>query len=183
MSDYYLGEIRLFPYTFVPLNWHACDGTLLPIQQYSALFSLLGTYYGGNGTSNFGLPDLRSRAAVGVGQGVGLSNYTLGQQAGAENVALAATQIPAHNHAIAVNTAAAGAASPQGAFLAEPVYIDSSRVSHPVNGYAAAATDGKTLAAGAVLNNTGGGQSHDNIQPVQALQYCIAMAGEYPSRG
>ena len=96
----YIGEIDIYPFNFAPLNWNACDGTLLPIQQYTALFSLIGTYYGGNGTTNFQLPDLRSRVIVGTGQGLGLSNYVPGETGGTENTSILINNLPQHNHTI-----------------------------------------------------------------------------------
>jgi len=181
MADFYLGEIRLFPYPFVPNDWHACDGSLLSVSQYSALFSLLGTYFGGDGVSNFALPDLRSRVAIGVGQGGSLAPYTLGQKTGVETVTLTANQVPQHNHTIGVSTSAASSSNPQNAFLAQPTG-SYERTPVTVSSYAAAATSGTTLAPGSV-SSFGGGQSHNNIQPVQALQYCIALTGIYPTRG
>jgi microcystin-dependent protein len=94
MADPFIGQILLVGFNFAPVNWHICDGTLLPIQQYTALFSLLGTYFGGDGVNNFALPDLRSRVPIGIGQGNGLTPYTIGQLAGVENVTLLASQIP-----------------------------------------------------------------------------------------
>jgi microcystin-dependent protein len=175
----FLGQICLFPYNFVPMGWLPCDGSLLSIQSYSALFALLGTTYGGNGTSNFALPDLRSRVPIGVGQGPNLSSYVLGAQAGAENVALAANQIPGHSHTINVSAAAATTEKPLNAFLAQSNGMES-HTAVAVNSYGATATAGSTLAAGSV-NANAGGAAHPNIQPVLALQYCIAIQGVFPS--
>src|SRR5579862_5156520 len=107
MATPFLGMIAIFPYNFAPSGWAFCNGQILPISQNTALFSLLGTTYGGNGTTTFALPDLRSRVPVGLGQGPGLSNYNLGQAGGAENVALTINQLPAHTHAITLNNLAA----------------------------------------------------------------------------
>jgi len=181
MGDQYIGEIRLFPYNFIPMGWAACDGSLLNVSANAALYSLLGTTYGGNGTSTFGLPDLRSRVPVGVGQGTGLSRYTLGEIAGAETVTLNAAQAPSHNHTINVSTANASTSNPQNAYPAAPNYVVS-RDTTMVSGYGTAPTSNVTLAAGTVNPNAGGGQPHNNLQPVLGLQYCIATEGVYPTR-
>src|SRR3984893_4324338 len=119
MSEPFLGQIMLVGFNFAPQGWAFCNGQLLSISQNTALFSLLGTTYGGNGTTNFALPDLRGRAAVGFGQGPGLSNYDLGQSTGSEMVTLTVGQMPAHNHLVAANAATATASSPSGADLAQ----------------------------------------------------------------
>jgi microcystin-dependent protein len=177
MADPFIGQILLVGFNFAPVNWHLCDGTLLPIQQYPALFSLLGTYYGGDGVNNFALPDLRSRVPVGIGQGVGLTNYTIGQTAGAETVTLLASQMPSHNHAISADNAITnGAATPANNYLAA-----GSSGGRAINNYSTA------VAAPAVLNGNsvsfaGANQAHNNIQPVLALNYIIALQGIFPSR-
>lgn len=178
MSDPFLGEIRLFPYNFVPLGWLACAGQLMPISSNAALFALLGTAYGGDGVKTFGLPDLRSRVAVGVGQGLGLTNYPLGTTMGVEAASLTAAEMPAHTHTINVSTASATTNNPQNNYLAEP----NSGGDRPTaaNGYASPNTSNATLAAGSV-NNCGGNLPHSNMQPGLALQYCIATQGIYPA--
>src|ERR1700719_3180515 len=119
IAEPFLGEIRLVGFNFAPVGWALCAGQILPINQNTARFSLLGTTYGGNGTTNFALPDLRGRAALGFGQGPGLSNYDLGQSTGSETVTLTVGQIAAHNHLVAANAATATASSPGGADLAQ----------------------------------------------------------------
>ena len=173
----FIGEIKLVGFNFSPLGYAACQGQLISIQQNTALFSLLGTFYGGNGTSNFALPDLRGRAAVDMG-----STYVIGQQAGAESVSLTANQYPVHNHAF--NVASAGTAgTPGGNYLAEHRYSDAAG---PAPIYTPAS--GATLQA---LNNTntppaigfsGSGQAHQNMQPYLVLNYLIALQGIFPSR-
>src|SRR5438552_234549 len=116
--DPILGSIALFGFGFVPRGWAACDGSVLSIGQNSALFSLLGTTYGGDGVSTFALPDLRGRMPLGQGQGQGLSPQPLGALAGTENVTLTSSQMPAHNHALSASTASASSATPTGALLA-----------------------------------------------------------------
>ena len=177
--DEYLGIIKLFAGTFVPQNYLACNGQLLPIQQYSALFSLLGTNYGGDGVSTFGLPDLRSRIPVGTGQGPGLSSYALGQKSGTEQITLLANNLPAHNHPvtgtvkIATNDSNANAESPDGAYLGAP---ENSIYSNSTNGFAADAVT--QLTTGAVGNNV----PVSVMQPSLALNYIICVNGVYPTR-
>jgi microcystin-dependent protein len=168
MAEPFLGQIMLVPYNFAPRGWAFCAGQILPISQNSALFSLLGTSYGGNGTTTFALPDLRGRVAVGVGQGPGLSPYNLGQQAGAENVTLLQQQMPIHNHVASANNGSATATRPAGTVPAG-------------GGSYAAASDGTTMNP-TFIQNAGGSQPHNNIQPFLGLNYIIALTGVFPSR-
>jgi microcystin-dependent protein len=173
VAEQYLGEIRLFPYNFAPQGWAFCNGQILAIAQFTALFSLLGTTYGGNGTSNFALPDLRGRLAVSSGQGPGLSAYTLGQQSGSESVALTVNNLPSHNHMVspAANGNAATEQRPAGAVMARST----------ASIYASAA-DGSTTMAGSATSSTGSSQPFSTIQPLLVLNYCIALQGIFPSR-
>jgi microcystin-dependent protein len=171
MSDPFIGEIRLFPYTFAPRDWAFCNGQTLSIAQNTALFSLIGTLYGGNGLTTFALPDLRGRVAVSSGQGPGLSPYELGQLGGEESVAMTESQMPVHQHQMSVNGGSSGARSPHNRYLG--------RVS---GGTAYVATsDGSALNPGAITDS-GGGQPHENRQPHLTLNYCIALQGIYPQR-
>jgi microcystin-dependent protein len=173
MANPYLGEIRMFAGNFAPYEWALCNGQLLSISQNTALFSLLGTTYGGDGESTFGLPDLRSRAPVHVGQGTGLSNYVLGEQTGAEHVALSAGQMPIHNHVVNAVTTGGTQASPGGGYPA----VESTGTSLNYG-----AGPGNTTMASGVVGNTGGTTPVPVIQPVLALTFIIALAGIYPSR-
>jgi microcystin-dependent protein len=170
MADPFLAEIRVFPYNFVPRGWSACNGQLLPISQNTALFSLLGTTYGGDGRSTFALPDLRGRFPMGAGQGPGLSDRVNGEQVGSETVTLTTAQMPQHNHAL-LATSAANTTNPSGAALANVA----------TNG-AAYRTPGVLAASGSSLASVGGNQPHENRQPALALTFCIAMQGIFPSR-
>ena len=170
MSEPFIGEIRMFGFNFPPRGWALCNGQLLSIAQNSALFSLLGTFYGGDGQSTFALPNLQSRVAIHTGQGTGLSPYALGQAGGTENVTLIAQQMPAHSHSVDANAAAATYARPAGSVLA--------RTTADIY---AAAPDGTTMNAG-MIAASGGGQPHPNIQPYLVLNFCIALQGIYPSR-
>jgi microcystin-dependent protein len=171
MSDPFLGEIRLFPYNFAPLGWALCDGSVLSIASNTALFSLLGTTYGGDGRSTFALPDLRGRVAVSSGQGAGLTDHPLGQLGGDETVTLTTDGLPAHSHAVAAHSSRGAHASPNG------------RVpGHSSSGTVYADASDRTQMSAQMIAPTGGDQPHDNLQPYLALNYCIAMEGIFPSR-
>jgi microcystin-dependent protein len=170
-ADPWIGEIALVPYTFPPKGWAFCNGQILAISQNQALFSLLGTTFGGDGITTFALPDLRGRVPVHQGQGPGLSNHTLGEIGGAEAVALTTAQLPAHNHPAAGSSANGTSDSPVGGVPA--------RSAAGTPGYAA--TPDSSLAAGAI-GNTGGGQSHNNLPPYLTMSYIIALVGIYPSQ-
>lgn len=168
----FLGEIDLVAFNFAPKGWAQCNGQLLPINQNQALFSLLGTYYGGNGIQTFALPDLRGRRAVGMGQGPGLSNYNLGQSGGEEAVTLNLSQLPQHNHAARASSAPGASPSPLGNVWGSQsqVYLYSNAPLSMV--------PMSSMAIGA----TGGGQAHDNRPPYLTLNYVIALQGIFPSR-
>jgi microcystin-dependent protein len=168
MSDGYLGEIRLFGGNFAPDNWAFCDGTLVPIAQNTALFSILGTTYGGNGSTTFALPDLRGRAAMHPGQGPGLSNHSLGEFAGSERYALHVFEIPAHNHRLRASKLASSSTSPKNAVYA-------------VGGAYAPSSDGTTMKDD-VIANEGAGEGHENMQPFLVANYIICIEGLFPSR-
>lgn len=176
--DPYLGEIRMFAGTFAPNGWFNCDGSLLPISQYSALFSLLGNYYGGDGQRTFALPDLRGRAPVSTGQGSGTSNYNLGDAKGAENVTLTPQQMPLHTHVVNVNTTSPTAGLPTNAYLGFNANPDTGDA---LPFYSAEPTAGAALNAGA-LTPAGGSQAFSVLQPVLAVTFIIAWSGIYPSR-
>lgn len=179
-----IGEVRLFAGNFAPRNWAFCQGQLLNIADNQALFSIIGTIYGGDGRTTFGLPDLRGRAPISPGQGPGLSNYTVGQRGGAEAVTLSTNQIPAHSHSVAHNLSAAAPATTKPALDTEP----SPTVAPAVTTEAsyASPTD-TTMLPGAVTGsitaaNTGGNQAHENRSPWLAMNYIICLIGVFPSR-
>lgn len=167
MSEPFLGQLALVGFNFAPQGWALCQGQLLSIAQNSALFSLLGTTYGGDGVTTFALPDLRGRAALGFGQGPGLQNYTQGQTSGAESVTLIQQQIPAHSHSVACAAEEASASSPTGQLLANATI------------YAATANGAMSPA---MIGPAGGNQPHDNMPPYLVLNWIIALEGVYPSR-
>jgi microcystin-dependent protein len=174
MQDPWIGEIALVAFGFAPVGWAMCNGQLLSIAQNTALFSLLGTTYGGDGVNNFALPNLQSRVPLHFGQGSGLSPYVLGQTVGVESVTLQTPQIPAHTHTYTpqANTAAGAAGSPAGALWAGSATGDTI--------YKPGASN--TTMAAQTIGNTGGSQPHENRQPTLALNYIIALVGVYPSR-
>jgi microcystin-dependent protein len=178
MSDPFLGEIRAFPYNFVPRRWLSCQGQLLPISQYSALFSLLGFSYGGNGSSTFGLPNLQERVAIGQGQGPGLTDRTIGALGGEATHTLSLSEMPAHTHAFLANPGSAQTASASGNVPAAGVWVDGGRFGTVLQ-YVAAAPD--TAMAGAVTP-AGGSQPHTNMMPFLTMTYCIASEGIFPQR-
>ena len=173
MADPFLGEIRMFGGNFAPLNWALCEGQILQISQNTALFSLLGTYYGGDGIRTFALPDLRGRAAVNQGQGPGLSNYVVGEMRGQEMVTLMQTNLPPHTHSVNCDGSASGQASPAGHF---PGSVGTA-TERPYS------TASNTTMAPNMIGVTGGGQPVSIVQPVLCVSFIIALAGIYPSRG
>lgn len=166
MSDAYLGSIILFAGNFAPRGYALCQGQTFSIAQNSALFAILGTTYGGNGTSTFQLPDLRGRVPIGTGQAPGLSSQVLGQSGGTETVTLTANQLPTHTHPLSATNAAADSTNPIGAI--------------PAKG--GSYSKGTPSGAAASSGPTGGNQAHSNMQPTLALNYIICVQGLFPSR-
>ncbi len=179
--DEYIGMIKLFAGNFAPLDWAYCNGQLVSIQQYSALYSLLGTTYGGNGTTTFGLPDLRGRTPICFGQGTGTSNYPQGTTGGVETVTLTALQLPAHTHALSAATADGNAALPDTGLLAASTGTGAGGDSFTGNLYQTG-TPTLTNASPNTIGYAGGNQPHDNRPPFMALNYIICLNGPYPSR-
>ncbi|MGL4234149.1 MAG: phage tail protein [Casimicrobium sp.] len=170
MSDPFIGEIKTVGFTFAPRGWAECNGALFPIAQNSALFSLLGVNFGGNGVSTFALPDLRNRVPIGQFQGPGLSPYAIGEVVGQATVTLDTATTPAHTHTIGVSASNADRSNAQGnrfGVSADPIY--------------SSAAPNATLATGGVTTS-GGSQPHNNIMPSLVLRYIIALQGIYPSR-
>ena len=176
MAEPFVAEIRIFGCNFAPRGWAQCNGQLMPIAQNTALFSLLGTTYGGNGTSTFGLPNLQGRAANNMGQGPGLSLYQEGQSGGTSTVTLISNEIPAHTHtAVGDNGEGVLNAGPVGKAWASP------SVERETNGYDSAATSLVAMSASA-LGVAGSNQPHNNLMPYQVQNFCIALQGIFPAR-
>lgn len=171
MSEPFIGEIKIFAGNFAPRGWAFCQGQIVAISKNTALFSLLGTTYGGDGQTTFALPDLRGRAPMHYGQGPGLSNRSLGEVTGAESVTLLAAQIPAHGHQPQASTAAVSAAYGPG----------SAPGTSTTTNFYGAGTPQVAIAPQAV-DAAGGGQPHDNMAPYLAMSFIIALEGIFPSR-
>jgi microcystin-dependent protein len=175
MADPFVAEIRVFPFNFAPKGWAFCDGQLLPLSQNTALFSLLGTTYGGDGKSNFALPDLQGSAAMHEGQGQGLSLRDLGEMGGTDTVTLLESEIPLHNHVLQ-------AADPQDGSGNLQVGAPQRILAKSGSGQAYGAAANLVLMAPEALTPTGGSQPHNNMQPYLTLNYCIALQGIFPAR-
>jgi len=164
MSEPFLSEIKIFPFNFPPKNWAFCNGQLLPINQNQALFSLLGTTYGGNGQTNFALPNLRGRIPIHMGSG-----FTLGEAGGSESNTLTLSQMPAHTHTLNASRDSANTPDPLNNFLASAnsLYADPSNL---------------TTLNPQTVSSVGGSQPHTNLQPFLVLNFCIALVGIFPSQ-
>lgn len=169
-NEPFIGEIAWVPYTFAPRGWAFCNGQLLPIASNQALFALLGTTYGGDGRTTFGLPEVRGRAMMHAGQGPGLTRRNLGEKLGEEEVTLNVNQMPSHTHSQQASNGSPNSTSPEGNALASPsrskIYADNANVAM----------------AGDSITNAGGNQAHNNMQPYTVLHCIIALQGIFPSR-
>jgi microcystin-dependent protein len=173
MADPFVAEIRIFPFNFAPKGWAWCDGQLLPLSQNTALFSLLGTTYGGDGKSTFALPDLQGRAPMHPGQGPGLSLHDLGETGGSETVTLLESEIPAHSHSINAQVPPGDTNIPTGNALAR---------STPATPYIAPAGAPLVSMSPNALPPAGGDQPHNNLQPYLTFYFSIALQGVFPPR-
>jgi microcystin-dependent protein len=172
MADPFVAEIRIFPFYFAPHGWAFCDGQLMPISQNTALFSLLGTTYGGDGKSTFALPDIQGSAPMHPGQGPGLSLHDLGEQGGSDTVSLLESEMPAHSHTVSASQSDAGDRSPAG-----------ERFAVGAGGLEMYAPPGSmTQLAQQSWTPAGGDQPHNNLQPYLTLNFCIALQGVFPPR-
>jgi len=172
MADPFVAEIRIFPFNFAPRGWAWCDGQLLPLSQNTALFSLLGTTYGGNGKSNFALPDLQGRAPMHPGQGPGLSLHDLGETGGSETVSLLESEIPSHSHSLMASNQPAEDRAPAGEILARSLGASLYQTT----------TTGLQPKSGNALAPAGGDQPHNNLQPYLTFYFNIALQGVFPPR-
>jgi microcystin-dependent protein len=171
MADPFVAEIRIFPFNFAPKGWAFCDGQLLPLSQNTALFSLLGTTYGGNGKSNFAIPDLQGNAPMHPGQGPGLSDRDLGETGGSDTVSLLGSEMPSHPHDLVASLSDGLATQPAGQQFAQGVGVNIWGT-NPVN----------AMLAGTALAETGLDAPHNNMQPYLTLNFCIALQGIFPAR-
>jgi len=173
MADPFVAEIRIFPFNFAPRGWAWCDGQLLPLSQNTALFSLLGTTYGGNGKSNFALPDLQGRACMHPGQGPGLSLHDLGETGGSETVSLLESEIPAHAHTQMSMVVPGDAQTPAGNSSARVI---------GATPYLPPAGAPLVMMSDQAIAPAGGDQPHNNLQPYLTFYFCIALQGVFPPR-
>jgi microcystin-dependent protein len=171
MADPFVAEIRIFPFNFAPKGWAWCDGQLMPLSQNTALFSLLGTTYGGNGKSNFALPDLQGRAPMHPGQGPGLSLHDLGETGGSETTSLLESELPAHSHVLAASEGDGGERAPVGQLFATGIGISMYQTPGAL-----------TQLSPNAITPTGGDQPHNNLQPYLTFYFCIALQGVFPPR-
>ncbi len=172
MAEPFLGEIRTFAGTFAPAGWALCQGQLVAIAENSALFALIGTTYGGDGQTTFGLPDLAGRIPIHQGTGPGMTPRAMGEAGGSETVTLSAQQMATHSHAAIGSAAGANQPSPVGNFWS----------TDPGGNTAAYSSVAGSQMAGSAIGNTGAGQPHDNVQPFLAINYIIALEGIFPSQ-
>ncbi len=174
MAEPFLSEIRIFSFNFAPTGWATCDGQILPISQNTALFSLLGTNYGGNGQSTFALPNLQGSVPLHPGQGPGLSLYDLGQQGGSQTITLLDSEMPAHTHGLMAQSNAANLNAPTSARV----------LSRSSGGFAYQQNSTQNLVqmAPQALTPAGGGLPHNNMMPYLTLTFCIALQGVFPPR-
>lgn len=173
--DPFVAEIRIYPFNFAPAGWAFCDGQILPLSQNTALFSLLGTTYGGDGKSNFALPDLQGRAPMHPGQGANLSLHDLGETGGSDTVSLLESEMPSHGHSIGVKGTPPPSASPS------PTVNNVLGRSNGGSAYTATVTNLAPMNYNS-LAPTGSDQPHNNLQPYLTLNYCIALQGVFPPR-
>lgn len=173
MSEPFVGQIIPVAFNFAPIGWVLCDGRTLPINEYSALYQLIGTTYGGDGQTSFAVPDLRSRCAIGMGQGAGLQPYLQGQASGTESVTLNSSQIAAHTHTLSAAATVTDSTPTTAMVLGTPADEDI---------YATSGTT-TTLSRGSVSSAVGNGLPHENRQPYQAVNYIMAFSGIFPSHG
>jgi microcystin-dependent protein len=172
MADPFVGEIRLVGFNFAPTGWAQCNGQLLPLSQNTALFSLLGTFYGGDGKSTFALPDLQGRAPLHQGQGPGLSEYTLGQENGVETITLLQSEFPAHTHAARALNDPAELQAP----------APNRAMARSTSGFAYTTAAPDVTMSPQTLSLSGGSLPHNNLQPLLVMNYVIALQGIFPPR-
>ncbi|MEM9218733.1 MAG: tail fiber protein [Cyanobacteria bacterium P01_F01_bin.150] len=171
MVQPYIGEIRMFGGNFAPVGWALCDGSILSTTEHEALFSLLGTTYGGNGRTTFGLPELRSRIPIHYGSGSGLTPRSLGAKGGSESITLASSQVPNHTHSVSAVTETANSSDPAGLVSASSLVNTYTKSEAPVN-----------MSADAVASSGGSDSSFNNWQPFLCVNFIIALTGIYPTQ-
>jgi microcystin-dependent protein len=182
MSSPFVAEIRIFGFNFAPKGWAFCRGQLLPLSQNTALFSLLGTMYGGDGKSTFALPDLQGMAPLQQGQGPGLTQYIQGEETGTPTVSLLPTQLAQHNHGFAVSTSTASTVTTAANNQLAQGLAGNKQNSYVAHIYSPNAGSATTALAATTVAVSGGGAAHNNMMPYLALNFCIALQGIFPAR-
>jgi microcystin-dependent protein len=175
MSTPYVGEIRLFPYTFAPVGWQLCDGSLLGISDNEVLYTLIGTTFGGDGISTFGVPDLRGRIPLHQGTGPGLTPRVMGELGGSESVTLISAQMPTHTHNFAATSSVASINAPGATAELGGLSTTDTMYTSTVTGSGAATNN-------AAISQSGGNQPHENLMPTLTATFCIAVNGIFPSQ-
>ena len=181
MSEPYIGEIRIFPYSFAPVGWLYCDGQTVLIREFNALFAVIGTFYGGNGNSNFALPNLQGRIPLGCGTAPGQDSYQVGMTSGSERIIVSAGELPVHSHSLQAKDGNGNSESNENKFLSGMNRKQGPK-SVNMNAYISAASPLSAMAPGS-LASVGGSQSHENRQPFLTVPFCIATEGLFPVRG
>jgi microcystin-dependent protein len=176
MVQPYVGEVRMFGGNFAPVGWALCNGQSMSISEYEVLFNLIGTTYGGNGTTTFNLPNLQGRLCVGMGQGPGLSNYAIGQVGGTETVTLTTAQMPSHVHTLSATTTTAGLGTPTNNLTGA---VAKPQLMYTIPGSPAPITGSLNVNS---CTLTGGNQPHTNLMPSLCVSFIIALFGIYPSQ-
>ena len=182
MSDQFVAEIRIFPFNFAPTGWAFANGQLLPISQNTALFSLLGTTYGGDGKSTFALPDMQGNAPMQPGQGQGLSLRDLGETSGTESITLLVSEMPVHAHQLFGSESPEATTNTPGPTVLPSKPLADSGTSAGIIGAYSATAPGNAMMAFQGLSIAGGGLPHNNMQPYLTLSFCIALQGIFPAR-
>jgi microcystin-dependent protein len=180
MTQPYVGEIRMFGGNFAPSDWAFCNGQSMPISQYQTLYTLIGTTYGGNGTTTFNLPNLQGQLAIGMGQGNGLSNYVIGQMGGTENVTLTTSTMPSHNHLLMASKTTATLSSPSNAVTGAPPTSPVAGTLYTLPG-SPSPTMGTLNAQSMAVNS--GNLPHPNMMPSLCVSFIISLNGIFPSQG
>jgi len=182
MSEPFMGQIQMWGCGFAPRGWVDCTGATLSISDYTAVYSIVGTVYGGDGRVTFGIPNLKGRAPLHAGHGPGLSAYSLGNYGGADSTYLTPDQLPPHTHSVEVNNQEANTANPQGMVLGKGVKTSGAPASRAIKEYADYDAAAAISMAPQMLASSGGGGGHLNQQPFMSVRFCMALLGIYPSR-
>lgn len=182
MSEPFIAQIQMWGCSYTPRGWTDCAGQLLDISSFTALYSLIGTIYGGDGRVSMGVPNLKGRSPIHAGTGIGLSPHYLGEYSGLDAVTLTADQLPRHKHAVSVNNSTATTADPEGAVLGKGAKTSGPPAARPIKEYADYDSSNLVSMASQTLSSSGATGAHANQQPFMSVRFCMALTGIYPSR-